>query len=228
MSGARVAAVQRQAIAMYLESAPRKTFASAVEWPGWSRSGRDEAGALAALAAYGPRYAEAIREAGLGFRPPAGPDGLRIVGRLTGGAGTDFGVPSVYAPGDEEPVAGAELARLAALVRACWTTFDAAAAAVSAAGLASGPRGGGRKVDKIRTHVAEAEGGYLGRLGWKAPPDPEARRSVILEAMAAVGPLGVPPPGPRGGTRWPVRYFARRLAWHTLDHAWEIRDRTLP
>ncbi len=27
---------------------------------------------------------------------------------------------------------------------------------------------------------------------------------------------------------WPVRYATRRLAWHVLDHAWEIEDRTEP
>ena len=76
--------MQRSGVAVYLESTPRKTFAAAVDWPGWSRSARDEAGALAALAAYGPRYAEAIREAGLSFRTPAGPDELRVVGHTSG------------------------------------------------------------------------------------------------------------------------------------------------
>jgi hypothetical protein len=31
--------------------------------------------------------------------------------------------------------------------------------------------------------------------------------------------------GPRGGIRWPARYYVRRAAWHVLDHAWEIEDR---
>jgi hypothetical protein len=30
---------------------------------------------------------------------------------------------------------------------------------------------------------------------------------------------------PLGGKRWPSRYAARRIAWHALDHAWEIEDR---
>jgi hypothetical protein len=25
---------------------------------------------------------------------------------------------------------------------------------------------------------------------------------------------------------WPVRYAARRIAWHVLDHAWEIEDKS--
>ena len=26
--------------------------------------------------------------------------------------------------------------------------------------------------------------------------------------------------------KWPVRYLIRRMAWHVLDHAWEIEDRS--
>jgi len=29
--------------------------------------------------------------------------------------------------------------------------------------------------------------------------------------------------GPKG---WLPRYAARRIAWHVLDHAWEIEDRS--
>jgi hypothetical protein len=25
---------------------------------------------------------------------------------------------------------------------------------------------------------------------------------------------------------WPPRYAARRIAWHVLDHAWEIEDKS--
>ena len=41
-------------IAIYLEVGQKKTFAGALDWPGWCRSGRDEA---SALAEYAPRYA---------------------------------------------------------------------------------------------------------------------------------------------------------------------------
>jgi hypothetical protein len=30
-----------------------------------------------------------------------------------------------------------------------------------------------------------------------------------------------------GDRRWPARYAARRIAWHALDHAWEIEDRSV-
>jgi len=212
---------------VYLEVGAKRTFAGALAWPGWCRSGRDEAAALATLVAYGTRYAAVVADTDLGFEPPHGSEALVVVGRVTGDGSTDFGVPGALAPGDQKPVAGAELTRMVVLLRACWAALDQAAAEVTTAGLAVGPRGGGRSVEAIRAHVADAEAGYLSRLGWKAPPDPAARRPALLEAMTAVAPLGVPSPGPRGGTRWPARYFARRVAWHALDHAWEIQDRTL-
>ena len=214
-------------IEVYLEVGAKRTFAAALAWPGWCRPGRDEAAALAALAAYESRYEAVVADSDLGFEPPRGLEPFVTVGRVTGGASTDFGVPGALAPGDEEPIAGAELERLVIVLRACWAALDQAAAGVTAAGLAAGPRGGGRSVEAIRAHVADAEAGYLSALGWKAPADPAARRPTILEAMVAVAPLGVPTPGPRGGKRWPARYFARRVAWHALDHAWEIQDRTL-
>jgi hypothetical protein len=31
--------------------------------------------------------------------------------------------------------------------------------------------------------------------------------------------------GVSGGS-WPVRYALPRIAWHVLDHAWEIEDET--
>jgi len=35
----------------------------------------------------------------------------------------------------------------------------------------------------------------------------------------------IPHQGPRGGALWTPRYFVRRVAWHTVDHLWEIEDR---
>jgi hypothetical protein len=41
----------------------------------------------------------------------------------------------------------------------------------------------------------------------------------ILLALPADGAR----PVPKG---WLPRYAARRIAWHVLDHAWEMQDRT--
>ena len=42
---------------VYIEVGNKRAFASAADWPGWSRSGKDEASALDNLAAYALRYA---------------------------------------------------------------------------------------------------------------------------------------------------------------------------
>jgi hypothetical protein len=72
----------------------KKTFACAVDWPGWSRSGSDEETALQALYEYGSRYARAIEPAQTGFRVPDSASEFRIVERLKGDATTDFGAPA--------------------------------------------------------------------------------------------------------------------------------------
>jgi hypothetical protein len=31
---------------------------------------------------------------------------------------------------------------------------------------------------------------------------------------------------PLAGRKWTQRYAANRIAWHALDHAWEMQDRS--
>ena len=62
----------RVGLSVSIEASPKKVFASAVDWPGWSRSGKTEELALEALAAYGERYAVVAGEAGLDVRRPDG------------------------------------------------------------------------------------------------------------------------------------------------------------
>src|SRR4051794_15848204 len=50
------------AIEVYIETTDKRTFAGAVAWPGWARSGRTADEALANLATYRDRYAAALRE----------------------------------------------------------------------------------------------------------------------------------------------------------------------
>ncbi len=42
-------------IEIYLEIGEKRTFAGALDWPGWSRSGKDEVSAMQALIDYGAR-----------------------------------------------------------------------------------------------------------------------------------------------------------------------------
>jgi hypothetical protein len=207
---------------VYLEVGKKRTFAGALDWPGWCRRARDEGSALEALVAYGPRYERALRGTRLGFAAPDDASALAVTERLEGDATTEFGAPGAAPSADDRPVDDAELRRLQAVLRACWRALDRAASAEGRE-LRKGPRGGGRELDAIVEHVRDAEAAYLGRLGWK--PGAADVRADVLDAITAGVRDGVPDRGPRGGARWTVRYFVRRAAWHALDHAWEIEDR---
>jgi hypothetical protein len=209
-------------MAVCLEVGARRVFASALDWPGWSRSGRDERQALAALAAAAPRYAVVAAEAGVPL--PAGATGdFDVVERLAGSTTTDFGAPGGIAARDLEPLRREEAERLAALVAASWTVFDRVVATAPAE-LRKGPRGGGRDRDRIVAHVLEAEVQYARKLAVRRPPAGPAAtpalRGALLDALRAASDGR--PPVEKG---WPQRYAARRIAWHVLDHAWEIEDR---
>jgi hypothetical protein len=195
---------------VYLEVGTRWTFACAIDWPGWCRRGKGEEAAVDALAAYADRYAAAI-----GRAVPAGDIG--VVARVPGDKTTDFGAPHTFGPTDDRPLAAGEADRLTDLVVACWQAFDSGLATAPAE-LRKGPRGGGRDRDQIIDHVREAERAYASRAGVRVPPRtawPEQRR-LLSEHLRAGAP----------GGRWPMRYAARRVAWHVLDHLWEVQDRS--
>jgi hypothetical protein len=218
-----------------LEVAPKRSFASALDWPGWSRGGKTPEAALDALVAYGPRYASVARRAAAKVVPPPNVETLDIVDRLEGGGGTEFGVPGRPAASEDAPLNGVELDRLIGLLRAAWDAFDDTARAAVGATLRLGPRGGGRSLDEIVGHVLEAEVAYLGQLGSRPPEgatDPEQGmervRVAFVEALRA-RVTGAPLSNPRRTKNpWSPRYAVRRSAWHALDHAWEIEDRSTP
>jgi hypothetical protein len=213
---------------VYLEVGSKKVFACSLEWPGWCRAGKTEDAALEALAAYAGRYSALPALAGMRFPSTAGHD-FDVVERVKGSASTDFGVPGEEASADADPLSAAQARRLASLVEGSWTVLGAAADSAPAE-LRKGPRGGGRDRDKVVAHVAAAEFGYARKLGvrHKAPEDPlaapeavDALRADVLEALRSA--RKGEPLVERG---WLPRYAARRFAWHALDHAWEIEDRS--
>jgi len=215
-----------------VEHGTKRIFASAVDWPGWARSGRDERAALETLLAYAPRYSSVVARAKLGFVPPADLGSLQVIERVHGNATTDFGAPGVAAKADATVVDAAELARLRRLLTAGWRAFDAGVASARGKTLRAGPRGGGRSLTAIVAHVRDAEAGYLSGLGWPFKSSASGRelieqtRSAVLEGLAASAGGKIAAKGPRGGIRWKPRFFARRLLWHALDHLWEIEDRS--
>ena len=87
-----------------LEVAPKRSFASAIDWPGWSRGAKTADEALETLLAYAPRYAKVAKRAKVAFSPPATVRGVEIVERQKGGGGTEFGVPSSTARSESEPI----------------------------------------------------------------------------------------------------------------------------
>ncbi len=223
---------------VYTETGTRRVFAGAIEWPGWCRSGRSEDEALQALIGSAARYARAVAGAGTGprFRPPRSVADLHVVDRLGGSATTDFGAPGAAPASDLRDLDLADLGRLKAILASCWAALDRGAHAAEGRDLAKGPRGGGRPLEAILRHVTEAEASYVARLGIARPKvgtsDPRATavevRTLIDDALSRAVRDGVPARGPRGGAIWTPRYLARRIAWHALDHAWEIEDRAGP
>lgn len=193
---------------VYLEQGRTWTFACAVDWPGWARRGKGDDAALEELLTCADRYAAVVP----GFRPGE----LHVVGTLPGNATTDFGAPDARGPWDGAPLDEAERVRLADRLSCCWAALDRAVAASTPA-LRKGPRGGGRDRDAIAAHVQESERSYGRMIGVGVPPrTPWPEQRALLDAAVRTG---------EGEHRWPLRYAVRRLAWHVLDHAWEIEDK---
>jgi hypothetical protein len=216
-------------IPVAIEASAKKSFATAADWPGWSRGAKTEEQAIEALAAYVARYRPIAEQAGLEFPATVALDDLEVVERNEGSSGTEFGVPSRPTDQDRRPLSAKEADRLARLVEAAWSTFDRTAAAAPEE-LRKGPRGGGRNTSKVIAHVMDADRAYANEMGIKirqfAPGDRApvaAMRASMLEVLRAARDGA-----PLGGRHWPARYAAHRVAWHALDHAWEIEDRSEP
>jgi hypothetical protein len=194
---------------VYVEVGGKRAFASAADFPGWCRGGKDEASALAALGAYAARYAAVAKLAHVEL--PKNAADLEVVERAQGNATTDFGAPAIPARAESRRLTPKETERMVALMEACWTYLDQVRARAPKA-LRLGPRGGGRDRDKIYAHVLDSELAYAQRIGLKLKtPDRKAMLARFGE--------------PNREEKWPIAYAVRRTAWHALDHAWEIEDR---
>jgi hypothetical protein len=214
-------------IAVAIEETPKRTFATAIDWPGWSRSGKSVAGALEAVLSYADRYRVVAQLAG--ERLPGDDLELEVFETAGGGAGTEFGVPSRVTDADRRPTSVADAKRLADLVAAAWQRL-AEVARDSPEELRKGPRGGGRDRTKMLGHVLEADGAYAREIGLKLKPPALGDAAGVAGFRAAMlDVLRQPSDGsPLAGRRWTARYAAHRIAWHALDHAWEMEDRREP
>jgi len=222
-----------KSVKVFIETGKKKVFTGGVDWPGWSRGGKDEGTALQALIEYGPRYAKVLKGRDIDFQPPADTAGLIVIERNPGNATTDFGAPAVELAADTDPVDQVEYERFRKILEACWQEFDNAVLDAEGKELRKGPRGGGRDLVKIVNHVLDSDRGYLSKLAWKLKWGEGAdltekinqTRQAILDALEAAANGELPEKGPHGGIVWKPRYFVRRVTWHVLDHAWEIEDR---
>ena len=211
-------------VPVFLEVGSKRIFASAADWPGWCRTAKTEELTLEALLAYAPRYEVVARHAGIAF--PSAIE-LSVVEHLPGDATTDFGAPSTTAEAEREKLTAAKAKRQVALVRAAWAVLEEVAAQ-SPAELRKGPRGGGRDRDKMLDHVVGAECAYARKIGLKikqpAFDDVDAVAAMREQIAAVLGSTSDGSPVVERG--WTSRYTARRIAWHALDHAWEMQDRS--
>jgi len=207
---------------IYVELGGKKAIAWSLEWPGWCRIRSSEEEAVQALIDYEDRYRLIAQKAELDFAPGA----LVVVERLQGDANTAWGVPSVLALADIRPVDAATAQHNVALLRASWDMLEEVVAA-SPAELRKGPRGGGRDRDEIRSHVIGAERAYARKIGVRHKPfemDDISALNAMRDEIADV--LSKPcSGGPIVDGGWNASYAVRRMAWHVVDHIWEIEDR---
>jgi hypothetical protein len=220
---------------IYIEVGKKKTFAVAIDWPGWSRFGRDEEAAVSVLFKTAGRYSEIAGALDPDFAVPTSTQDFNIVARLEGNSTTDFGAPAALLPDEWDLMDASDLPRCLRLMQACWSAFDQAVEHAEGKELRKGPRGGGRDLAKIVDHVVQAEKAYLKKLGWNktamiqssGQADMLRLREEVRHGLEASLAGQLPREGPRGGKRWPPSFFIRRLSWHVVDHAWEIQDRVL-
>jgi hypothetical protein len=209
-------------VRVYLEVGGKRTFASAADWPGWCRSGKDEQAALAALAAYAPRYAAVAKLAKAPFIK--GEPRFKVVERIKGNATTDYGAPGLPAKDESKPLSPKQATRMRDLLEASWEYLDKVVARAPSS-LRKGPRGGGRHRDAMFDHVLGAESEYGKAIGVRQKqPEGKDRTAVLAFRKALLAGFD----NPNREEKWPVAYAARRTAWHALDHAWEIEDRSTP
>lgn len=208
----------------------KRTVACAFDWSGWDRSGKLEEDALRVLESYRPRYAKVAALAGLTDEFDAAGQ-LAVVERVEGIGMTDYyGVSGKAASPEQDQMTEQECERKIALLRATWTYFDDVAARVSPE-LRKGPRGGGRDRDDIVRHVNANEVEDFARKAgvrypadaWRDPDDLQAYRDAFCTGIRETNTRGT-----AAGLSWTVQFLIRRCAWHMLDHAWEMEDRSEP
>ncbi len=180
--------------------APRRRSCGRSIGPGGAGAARRPSWPSSRSSTMRPATGASPSRAGLELGDIAAAD-LSSVRSVTGGGGTDFGVPSDITDDDRQPVTPKEATRIAGLVEAAWAELDAIAARTPET-LRKGPRGGGRDRDKMLGHVFEADHAYAREIGLKVPHGTlEDRAAVRAQRAAVLEVLGTKPATAR---RWPA------------------------
>lgn len=182
---------------------------------------------------YRDRYAVVADRAGLGEEYASEPNAIVTI-EYDGTPSTDFwGISFAHSDIDHQLLSAGELDRHLALLEACWAEFDDIALRVSPE-LRKGPRGGGRDRDHIVRHVLAGDIDWVKRLDIRpelhdiVPPDARRLfRARIIDAIRDLHADGVNASRAKGGPAWTHRFLIRHLAYHTMDHAWEMEDKDL-
>ena len=203
---------------LVIETGKKRSFASALDWPGWARSTSSHDDVLETLERYRARYAAVLAASSL----PTPVGRLTVREELVGDATTDFGAPSQIAERDHRALRAPDRERLASILVACWSRFDEVAS--SAGELRTGPRGGGRQVEAMRRHVTDAEVAYARGLGLRVSST-NGEHAAIASLRERIAGVVEGTAAPEREGKWPLRYGIRRIAWHVCDHLFEIEDR---
>lgn len=217
---------------VYIERGRKAVLAGAVDWPGWMGIGETDVEALLSLFDLAPRYASVLHAAQLDFTPPISRHDFDLIETLAGGLSTDLGGPHLAPHADTAAISESDYMRLQSVLLACWQAFDAAIAGAEGHVLAAPQSGPDLTLDEIIIHVIKNDQSDLERLAWshrfRNLPDPldELReiREGTLRALTRAA-FGEIPAVATTAELWSARFFVRKLAWHTLTHAWEIEER---
>jgi hypothetical protein len=178
----------------------RRVVAGAMDWPGLDRWGKNADFAVEKLTSYLPRYAGVAKGAGLTKEFPLHGD-VEIVERVTGSGSADYwGIAHVPSEIEREVLVSAELERRLALLRACWSYFDATAERVSAE-LRPGPRGGGWTRDELIRHVHLNEPEQFTRKSRSAPQAKPCSPPKVVPSIERRRSTGSGPTTPRARRR---------------------------
>jgi hypothetical protein len=208
----------------------KRVAAFALDWPGWSRGAKTADVAVETLEAYRERYRAVAQGAGLEAEFD-GAGQIEIVEDHVGVGSTDFwGISFAPSSMEQGPMSEDELERKLRLLEAAWRFLDDVAARVSPE-MQKGPRGGGRDRDEIVRHVVGWEavglapklGVVTPREGLFTPAGLRAHREAYVAALREHNAQGKM----ARGRNWTIALLLRHTAFHMLDHAWEMEDKSL-